>query len=137
MVQFQSNLTLTLEALGSCGVVLPLEQKVRLTSDTQYGILTNKGFTEPALYMQSVTDRPAVWQAVLAHSLPLKQAKAGLRSVRLWGKVTARNGKVSQALVSASLACLTQHCDHHKQALCNSSLITSLLYLPASSACLS
>ena len=27
MVQFH-NLTLTLEALGSCGVVLPLEQKV-------------------------------------------------------------------------------------------------------------
>ncbi|DBB04164.1 hypothetical protein WJX77_008285 [Trebouxia sp. C0004] len=57
MVQFH-NLTLTLEALGSCGVVLPLEQK-----------------------------------AVLAHSLPLKQAKAGLRSLKCWGKVTARNGK--------------------------------------------
>lgn len=33
-------------------------------------------------------------QAVLAHSLPLKQAKAGLRNLTLWGKVTARNGKV-------------------------------------------
>ena len=30
MVQFH-NLTLTLEALGSCGVVLPLEQKVQLS----------------------------------------------------------------------------------------------------------
>ena len=30
MVQMQPHLTLTLEALGSSGVVLPLEQKVRL-----------------------------------------------------------------------------------------------------------
>ncbi|KAL3139511.1 Radial spoke head protein 9 [Trebouxia sp. C0009 RCD-2024] len=54
----QPHLTLTLEALGSSGVVLPLEQK-----------------------------------AILAHSLPIKQAKAGLRNLTLWGKVTARNGK--------------------------------------------
>jgi len=38
-------------------------------------------------------------QAVLAHSLPLKQAKAGLRSLKSWGKVTARNGKVLVAFV--------------------------------------
>ena len=38
-------------------------------------------------------------QAVLAHSLPLKQAKAGLKSLKCWGKVTARNGKVLVAPV--------------------------------------
>lgn len=39
--------------------------------------------------------RLASLQAVLAHSLPLKEAKAGFTHLALWGRVTTRNGKVT------------------------------------------
>ena len=39
-------------------------------------------------------------QAALDHSLPIKRREAGLQTLVLWGRLQARNGKVSTAGVS-------------------------------------
>lgn len=77
------NLTLLLEALGPCGVVLPLEQKVCCCR-----------FASLHLAVQLLLTNVS-FQAVLAHSLPLKEAKAGFSLLVLWGRISTRNGKVS------------------------------------------
>ena len=42
MVQFQTSLTLTLEALGASGVVLPLEQSVCLAPCLMRGLIASR-----------------------------------------------------------------------------------------------
>lgn len=108
MVVFQSNLIMTLEALGSSSVVLPLEQKVCFGHNGAT-LLCRIDLARRAVALTA----PSQVQAVLAHSLPLKQAKAGLRSLSLWGKVTTRNGKVIR--VVAWMQPFIQQCDQHNQ----------------------
>jgi radial spoke head protein 9 len=36
----------------------------------------------------------AALQAAMDHSIPIKRSEAGLKSMVLWGRLLARNGKV-------------------------------------------
>lgn len=81
MVAVNPNLTLTLEALGPHGALIPAEVKVccqlsRLDPARMYAFLTLR-----------------LIQVALSHSLPLKEAELGVSGLTLWGRLQALNGK--------------------------------------------
>lgn len=122
MVQTEPSLLLTLKHVSRCGAVLSNEALVRARGALCCGPLRRaaQGVRAPCstrragqavcvrpprapLRMRACPllraghvhlNTPTLPQAALDHSLPLKRATAGLRSLTLWGRITTRSGRV-------------------------------------------
>lgn len=94
MVQVEPSLQLVLKHLAPCGTVLPAETTVghaiALLQHGQY-------YPCDAAVTATPCSQP---QVALDHSLPIKRSEAGLKSLVLWGRLLARNGKVGEGEVT-------------------------------------
>jgi radial spoke head protein 9 len=91
MVQLEPNLALTLKHLASHGAVVSAEQQVSQVQLGSPAVLAD--MPEYCLFLNQCNCLLHM-QAALDHSLPIKRTEAGLKTLVLWGKIVALNGKV-------------------------------------------
>lgn len=82
MVQLEPNVLLAVKHLAPSGAIVPAEIMV-----------SPKRAILPETYIGSHSCG-IHGQVAVDHSLPIKRSEAGLKTLVLWGRLTARNGKV-------------------------------------------